>query len=318
MRPSRRDILIATRRSKLALTQAEWVGRLLQKLNPGVEVRYVTLDSEGDRVTDHPLASVGGKGLFTRSIERTLLDGKADIAVHSLKDVPTEPTEGLLIAAIPTRLPVHDVLVSRHGRALCDLPQGATMGTCSPRRGAQLLRLRPDLKVVAMRGNVDTRLAKVLDQGLFDATLLAAAGLLRLGLDRFAQAALSCRDVLPAAGQAALAVQCRVDDHISLRRCIPLNDSAASIAVTAERQVVAALGADCHSPVAVLCEPIEGLCWRIRARVLSPTGSVCIEADETGSAKTVRKLAKVIADKLIAQGARQVLRQAVLVPSTAS
>lgn len=310
MRPSRRDIVIATRRSKLALVQAEMVGRALQKLNPNVQMRYVTLESEGDRVTDHPLASLGGKGLFTRSIEQALLEGKADIAVHSMKDVPTQPTEGLVITAVPRRLDVRDLLVSRLGIAITDLPQGATLGTCSPRRAAQVLRLRPDLKVLPMRGNVDTRLSKVLNQNLFDATLLAAAGLARLGIAHDLLKPISVADVLPAAGQAALAIQCRVDDHTSIRRCLPLNDAESNTAVNAERSVVAALGADCHSPVAVLCEPVERLHWRLRARVLSTDGKACLEVDETGPAKTIRKLEQRVAKQLIEQGAREWLRHA--------
>lgn len=318
MRPSRRDIVIATRRSALATVQSESIGQRLKGLNPRVGLRLVPLESEGDRVIDHPLAAVGGKGLFTRAIEQALLEGKADIAVHSLKDLPTEPTPGLVIASIPRRLPVHDVLISRHGGGLDGLPQGAAIGTCSPRRQAQVLRLRPDLKVSPMRGNVDTRIKKVLDEHRFDATLLAAAGLARLGLDRHAGSPLTVDQVLPAAGQGALAVQCRADDHICLRRCMPLNDAATSLAVTAERQVVADLGADCHSPLAVLAEVVGLRELRIRVRVLAPDGSACLEADQTGPAKTARKLCGLIAERLIAGGARQILhdaaRAAVVVP----
>jgi hydroxymethylbilane synthase len=296
------------------MAQSESIGRWLNRLNPRVEMRLVGLESEGDRVIDHPLAAVGGKGLFTRAIEQALLEGKADIAVHSLKDMPTQPTAGLVIAAIPRRLPVHDVLIARKAATIHDLPHSASIGTCSPRRQAQLLKLRGDLRVSPMRGNVDTRLRKVLDEQQFDGTLLAAAGLIRLGLDAGAQAAIPVEEVLPAAGQGALAIQCRVDDHISLRRCMPLNDAATSLLVNAERQLVADLQADCHSPLAVLAQEAGRNQLRIRARVLSPDGATCLEADLSGPTKSVRKLCRTMADQLLSQGARQILQDAAKVP----
>lgn len=310
MRPSRRDIVIATRRSKLAVAQSQAIGRWLAQLNPRVGLRLVTLESEGDRVLDHPLAAVGGKGLFTGAIEQALLDGSADIAVHSLKDLPSEATPGLVIAAIPARMPPHDVLICREGGSIEGLAVGATVGTCSPRRHAQLRRLRGDLKITPMRGNVDTRLRKVLEEQRFDATLLAAAGLLRLGLEEHTSRPIPMEQVLPAAGQGALAVQCRVDDHLSLRRCMPLNDATTSLCVHAERQIVADLGADCHSPLAVLAQPGEDDRLRLRARVLSHDGSTCLEADETAPAKSIPLVCRSVVKKLLDRGARHLLDEA--------
>lgn len=310
MRPSKRDILIATRRSRLARAQAEGVGRLIHRQHPRVGMELIPLDSEADRIPDHPLAKYGGKGLFTRSIDRAVLQKQADIAVHSLKDLPTESTPGLVIVATPKRLPAHDVLIAPEARSIDELPEGARVGTSSPRRRGQLLRLRPDLEVVPLRGNVETRIAKVLDRREVDATLLAAAGLERLGLSEHATCPIPVEQVLPAAGQGALAVQIRLDDHISMRRCMPLNDAMTGIAVNAERQVVAALEADCHSPVAVLAEPAEDQQLRLRARVLSPDGSACAEADETGTTKNLRALTDRVVNRLVQQGARQMLREA--------
>jgi hydroxymethylbilane synthase len=310
VRPSKRDIVIATRRSRLAVTQSETVGQLLARLSPRVSMRLVTMESEGDKITDHPLAAFGGKGLFTRSIEQALLDGKADIAVHSFKDLPTEPTPGLVIAATLRRYPVNDVLIARDAERIEDLPKNAVVGTCSPRRAAQVLRIRGDLKIVAMRGNVESRLRKVLEEETVDATLLAAAGLMRLGLDQHAANIIPAEQVLPACAQAALAVQCRADDHVTLRRCMPLNDAATSVCVHAERQVVGELGADCHSPVAVYAEILAHDEMRIRARVLLPDGSRCVEAEATGPVRLNRKLCHQVAISLLDQGARQMLQEA--------
>jgi hydroxymethylbilane synthase len=310
VRPSRRDIVIATRKSKLALTQSETIGRWIHRLNPRVNLRLQPMESEGDKITDHPLAALGGKGLFTRSIEQALLKGEADIAVHSYKDMPTELTTGLIVAATPAREAAHDVLISAKADDLRSLPKGATLGTCSPRRAAQAMRLRGDLKIVPMRGNVDTRVRKAIEDGEVDAVLLAAAGLKRLGLESHLAKPVPFEQVLPAAGQGALAIQCRVDDHVTLRRCLPLSDAATSTAVNAERAVAAALGADCHSPIAVLAEAAGGGLLRLRARVLSIDGKTCLEADQTGSTKKLRDLVAEVAGLLIDQGAVKVLREA--------
>lgn len=322
MRRSRKPIVIASRRSRLARVQAELVGKALGRLHPAVAIEYRWIESEGDQIPDQPLSAHGGKGLFTRRIEQALLSGEADLAVHSFKDLPARDTPGLAIAAVPRRADVRDCLVSREGyAAVDDLPEAAVVGTSSPRRAAQLLRQRPDLRVRLIRGNVDTRLHKVMEghQGtpLYDAAVLAVAGLQRLGLPEHAAHPLDTDLMLPAACQGALAIQCRADDHVTLTRCLPLNDPAAATAAHAERSVVAALSADCDSPIAVLGEPCEpdapprrsnDVHWfRLRVRILSPDGQTCLEADEKVRTKDLRRLVKRVVKDLDAQGARQVL-----------
>lgn len=301
------------------------VGQVLSRLHPAVAVEYRWIDAEGDRLADQPLSEHGGKGLFTGTLERALLAGEADLAVHSLKDLPARDTPGLVIAAVLHRADVRDCLISRDGAdSLRALPAGAVVGTSSPRRAAQVLRLRPDLRVEPIRGNVDTRIRKVLEAeggaARYDAALLAVAGLQRLGRAELAERVIPLEEVLPANGQGALAVQCRADDHVTLTRCLPLNDPVASTAVHAERQVVAALGCDCHSPIAVLCEPADLPAsgarskaaqdgYRLRVRVLSRDGQRCLEVDETARARDLRRLVKQVVQDLVRQGAPQLLAE---------
>lgn len=292
----------------------------MARLHPGVSVEYRWIESEGDQIPGS-LANTGGKGLFTRTLERALLLGQADLAVHSLKDLPAGDSAGLTIAAVPRRADVRDCLISReHAKSLAELPAGAIVGTSSPRRAAQVLRARPDLRVDVIRGNVDTRLRKVLepqDQPQYDATLLAAAGLLRLGLTEHTTAVLSTDQMLPAACQGALALQCRADDHVTLTRTLPLNDPAAATATHAERQILSMLNADCHSPISVLVEPIESeqpvkrgsaVPWfRLRVRVMSQDGKTCLEVDEKTPGKTLRQLVKQTVKDLRNRGGRQLM-----------
>lgn len=307
MRPSRRNIVIATRNSQLARTQSQAVGSYLQQLNPRVTVEYVYIESEGDKVRNHPLAAIGGKGLFTRSIENALLSEKADIAIHSYKDLPTEETPGLVIAATTARRSPNDVLISRHGKTIDALPHSATIGTCSSRRAAQLLKLRPDLHIEVLRGNVDTRIRKVIEEQQFDGTLLALAGLQRLGINEYNDATLSVEDMLPACAQGSLAIQCRADDHVTIRRLLPLNDATTSTAVTAERLIASGLNTDCHSAIAALSELVAPNEFRIRARVLSTDGKTCLSGDETATSKNVRKACEKIVSDMKAQGAVELL-----------
>ena len=283
MRQSRRPIIIASRRSLLARVQAEAVGRALQEKHPQTKIEYRWIESEGDQLPDRSLADAGGKGLFARAVERALVNGEADLAVHSLKDLPAnEATPGLMIVAIPRRCDARDCLITRHGKSINDLPEGATLGTASPRRAAQAKRLRPDLKIELIRGNIETRLKRVLDEERYDATLLAMAGLQRAGFEEHARYPVDPSVMLPAAGQGALAIQCRGDDHVTISRCLFLNDATTAAAVHAERRVVAALDGDCHSPIAVFVEPVAGeaeAVSRMRARVLSPDGQTCLEFD---------------------------------------
>jgi len=322
MRRSKKPIVIASRTSPLARVQAQMVGRGLGKLNPTLEVKYVWVESDGDRIQSGPLSAVGGKGLFTKSVEKIVLNGDADIAVHSMKDLPAdEITPGLQIAAVPRRADVRDVLIGKNGAINIDeLAKGANVGTSSPRRASQLKRVRPDLTLETIRGNVDTRLSKVMGEGaLHDATLLAAAGLSRLGHRDYLSKPLDVEAMLPAACQGALGIQCRRDDHVSLTRLLPLNDPATSTAIHAEREVVSGLGADCHSSIAVLAEQVDpsetqakrnadSHWFRLRVRVLSPDGSELIEADERCKTQELRRLVKRLVNELDGQGAKGLLK----------
>ena len=250
-------VTLGSRGSALALAQTRWVAERLQEAHPGLEVTVEIFSTAGDRIQDRPLPAIGGKGLFTRELEEALLDGRIDGAVHSLKDLPTEMTPGLVLGAIPARENPADLLVSRFGGGLADLPPGARVGTSSPRRRAQLARLRPDLQFTDLRGNVPTRLRKVRED-VVDATLLAAAGLARLGLLEEADGwALPPELMLPAPGQGALALQIRAGDARMAELAAALHDPATAQAVAAERAVLAALGTGCSAPVGALAR-IEG------------------------------------------------------------
>jgi hydroxymethylbilane synthase len=330
VRRSRRPLRIASRRSHLARAQAEAVGQSLGRLHPNVRVEYVWIESEGDRQGDRPLSESGGKGLFVRAVERALLEDRADVAVHSMKDVPAgddgRPGVALSIAAVPARADVHDCLITPASEAdgadrgeprIEDLPPSPVVGTASPRRAAQLLRLRGDVRIELIRGNIETRLRKVVEDGRFAATLLAAAGLLRVDLHTYASQRIPLDQMLPAAGQGALAVQCRADDHVTLRRCLPLNDPAAAQAVHAERRVVAALHGDCHSAIAVLVEPLQvehngrpTAGYRLRARVLSGDGRQMAAYDDQGPARGLSALVSACIEHLEAQGAADLLKRA--------
>ena len=313
MRKSPRSIVIASRRSLLARAQAEAVGRTLQRLHHGVTVEFRWIESEGDRQSGQSLALSGGKGLFARAIEQALLNGQADLAVHSLKDLPVQTTPGLAIVAIPSRGDARDCLISPCAATIEQLPNGASIGTASPRRGAQLLRLRPDLRMALLRGNVETRLRKVLDERQVDATLLSMAGLKRLGLARHADKPIDPSALLPSAGQGALAIQCRADDHVSVSRCLPLNDPTTSAATHFERQVVLGLQGSCQSPIAVYAEPTdaEASWFDLRARVLSPDGQTCIEAEHAHvSSSRMSRIADAMVGSLLAGGAAAILQAA--------
>lgn len=324
MRRSTRPIIIASRRSALARVQAEMVGKALSKRHPNLAVEYRWIESEADR-TPGSLAEHGGKGLFTRSIEQALLASKADLAVHSLKDLPAaddEQTPALTLAAIPKRSDHRDCLIARNGwRSFDELPEAAVLGTSSPRRAAQALRLRPDLRIALIRGNVDTRIRHVIDpagQPQYDATLLACAGLKRIGQKDLATQVLDVQQMLPAAAQGALAIQCRADDHVSLTRCLPLNHAPTATAVHAERQMVAALGADCHSAVAVLASPVapektrakrnaDAHWFSLTVRVMAPEGSSILEASEQVKTPELRRLVKRMARDLLSRGAAELI-----------
>ena len=304
-------VLVGSRSSQLALTQSRWVADALARAWPGLTFEIVHITTTGDRRTE-PLPAIGGKGLFTKELEEALLRGEIDLAVHSLKDLPTELPEGLTVGAIPCRAPVSDALITATGVGLAGLPSGALVGTSSLRRGAQLLRARPDLRTAPIRGNVETRLRKV-REGQFDATVLALAGLTRLGLADRASEVLPLDVMLPAPGQGALGIEIRAADarvfvcHTQIAELVAaIHDAAAAAAVTAERALLAALGGGCSLPLGA-CAQLDGDALRLRAVLLSPDGTAACRADRTGPASDPVGLAEAAAADLRAAGADRIL-----------
>jgi hydroxymethylbilane synthase len=293
-------LTIGSRGSQLALWQANWVKSRLETL--GTECRIEIIKTTGDKIQDVPLAKVGSKGLFTKEIEEALLAGTIDLAVHSLKDLPTVLPEGLTLAAIPEREDVRDALV---GTTLDALPHGAKVGTSSLRRAAQLRALRPDLVLETIRGNVDTRLRKQAE-GQYDAIVLAAAGLRRLGwADRIAQT-LEPETMCPAVGQGALAIETRDDQGEGYHACRQLNHRETEAAVTAERAVLAALGGGCQVPIGAHAI-LNGDSMYLRAVVISPDGATLIKKNVTGPAANAASMGRALADELLAAGGREIL-----------
>lgn len=267
-----------TRGSALALWQTRHVMALLTAAQPDIQAEYEIIVTRGDQIVDTPLPLIGGKGVFTAELEAALRDGRIDAAVHSLKDLPTDAPEGLIIGAIPARGSAADALISREGYTLATLPAGARVGTSSPRRKAQLLHRRPDLQVIDIRGNVDTRLRKALAvDGDYDALVLAQAGLERLGRLEAVSEVLAFADMLPAPGQGALAAQCRAD-AASRARLTVIDDAATRAAVTAERAFLAGLGGGCSVPVAAYGAWERDQLW-LRGRVTAPDGSRQIDVE---------------------------------------
>ncbi|HVU13868.1 MAG TPA: hydroxymethylbilane synthase [Phototrophicaceae bacterium] len=299
-----KTVRLGTRGSALARWQTDHVAALLKAAHPDVHVEVEVITTQGDRVIDKPLAQVGGKGVFTAELEAALRSGAIDFAVHSLKDLPTDSPDGLTIGAIPERANPSDVLVSRDGFTLVTLPQSARVGTSSRRRAAQLLHLRPDLQILDIRGNVDTRIRKALDGG-YEAILLAFAGLERLGRLEAISQQLSLDDMLPAPGQGALAVQCR-DEAASLDLLAPIRHAATTSAVTAERAFLAGLGGGCSLPIAAYAE-VDGATLYLRGRVNSPDGKQQIDVKLTGQVDQAETLGYGLADQALAQGAAALL-----------
>ena len=289
-------LVIASRGSQLALWQARWVAAQLSAA--GHQCRIEIVKTTGDKITDVPLAKVGTKGLFTREIEEALLDGRAQLAVHSLKDLPTELPDGLVLAAVPEREDPRDAVV---GSKLADLPLGARVGTSSLRRAAQLRQLRPDLQVESVRGNLDTRLRK-LDEGQYDAILLAAAGLKRLGWGGRIAEILAPEQMCPAVGQGALAIETRAGfEGVAL-----LDHPATHAAVLAERAVLRALGGGCQVPIGAYAT-LSGDRIHILAIVAAPDGTQVIRANAEGAAADAAQIGARLADDLLKRGARHIL-----------
>lgn len=295
-------LVIASRGSQLALWQATWVQGRLAAL--GHECRIEIIKTTGDKITDVPLAKVGGKGLFTKEIEEALLDGRAQLAVHSLKDLPTELPEGLVLAAVPEREDPSDAIV---GKRLDELPHGARVGTSSLRRAAQLRKLRPDLAIESVRGNLDTRLRK-LDEGKYDAILLAAAGLKRLGWGGRIAEILPAGRMCPAVGQGALAIETRASGA-GFDAVRALDDPPTHAAVAAERGLLAALGGGCQVPIGAHAT-VAGNELRLLGVVASPDGADLVRSESRGAVKDAAEIGKRLGEELLAMGARSILEAA--------
>lgn len=304
-------LIFATRPSKLARWQTQWVMHALQNLHPNLECEEKIITTQGDRILDRPLPEIGGKGLFTQELESELLSGSVHCAVHSLKDLPVENPTGLTVGCIPVRAEVRDALISGKGYTLATLPTNASIGTSSLRRAAQILAQRPDVQTESLRGNVDTRLRKALD-GQYDAIILAGAGLTRLGLDNHVSDWLSLDAMLPAPGQGALAVQCRADDAATLDLLAAMDDKATRMAVTAERAFLSGLGGGCSVPVAAYAEIVgdQRLEIRLTGLVISEDGKQSVHVARQGP--DAQLLGRELAQHAIAQGASEILRSSVV------
>jgi hydroxymethylbilane synthase len=287
----------------LALTQTKWVVEQLKMQMPEAEFELREIVTKGDRILDVTLSKVGGKGLFVKEIEQSLLDGETDFAVHSLKDMPAELPDGLVIGAIPKRVDPRDVLLSKEGRQLDELPQGALVGTSSLRRAAQLLAYRPDLRIESVRGNIDTRIRK-LTEGNFDAIVLAAAGLERVDWQGEVSQYLPVEISLPAVGQGALAIECRADDDATLALLRLLDDEPTRLAVSAERTFLHKLQGGCQVPIAAYATVDAGVIT-LTGLVGSPDGTKICKSTAVGS--DPRELGQQVADAVLGQGAGEIL-----------
>ncbi|MBI4442880.1 MAG: hydroxymethylbilane synthase [Acidobacteria bacterium] len=313
------ELILVSRGSPLALQQSNWVKAELERRVAGLLVKIVKVRTTGDRMRSQPLPQIGGKGLFTREIEEALLAGRAHLAVHSLKDLPTELPPELILAAVPQREDPRDALVSREGREgkkLAELPRSARVGTSSIRRTAQLRRLRPDLVIEPLRGNLGTRLRK-LREGNLDAIVLAAAGLRRMGFEDQITEYFEEETLCPAVGQGALGIEARAGDEAILRALAVLEDPAARLAVTAERALLAHLGGGCQIPIAALARCEQGEI-RLAAMVISPDGCQLVNTVESvplaamdkanqAALDTAEALGKKAAENLLQQGAGKIL-----------
>jgi len=310
---TKNKVVIGTRGSKLALWQAEWVRSELRKLNPGLEIELNKIKTTGDKILDVPLAKVGGKGLFVKEIEEALLRGEADLAVHSMKDVPTEFPEGLYLAVICEREDPRDAFISqvRDGKPrfakFMDLPQGATVGTSSLRRACQLLNIRPDIKIAQLRGNLETRFRK-LDEGQFDAMILAAAGVKRLGWQARITEVIEPKISLPAIGQGAVGIECRTDDEFINKLIAPLNHNETSICVRAERALLRKLEGGCQVPIAAHAV-IRDNRLIMDGLVGSVNGDRLIREHAEGDIKDAEAIGVGLAESLLSKGADRILAE---------
>ncbi|MGA9755217.1 MAG: hydroxymethylbilane synthase [Desulfobaccales bacterium] len=299
------DIKIGTRGSALALAQSRWVAAQLSGSDPGCRVELIIIKTTGDKVQDVPLAQIGGKGLFIKEIEEALLRGQVDLAVHSLKDMPAEVPAGLMLGAVPPREDCRDAFISSRYASLVEIPSGGRVGTGSLRRRVQLLHRRPDLEVVPLRGNVDTRLKKMEDLNL-DGLILAAAGLNRLGLGHIYRGCVPESDMLPAVGQGALGLEVRTEDHGLRERLAFLDDAPTRLAVTAERAFLARLEGGCVVPVAALGR-VAGDSLHLEALISDLEGRRLLKDQRSGPVAEAVSLGISLAETLLAQGGAEIL-----------
>ena len=303
----RKYIKIGTRGSLLATTQSTWVKNQIEAQHPGVTVELVKIVTKGDKILDVPLAKVGGKGLFVKEIEEALLRKDVDLAVHSMKDVPSELPDELHLGIIPERENPHDAFISNNHATLSDLPQGAAVGTSSLRRRSQLAALRPDLDIVDLRGNLDTRLRK-LDEGQFEAIILAAAGLNRLGMSSRASGYFTAKEMLPAVGQGALGIELRKDDAELLEGLTFLNDEKTTVAVAAERAFLYRLEGGCQVPIGAFAEVDNGAV-ELTGLVASIDGATVLKETMQGPGEEAQLLGTRLADKLLEMGGKEILEE---------
>ncbi|WP_019838117.1 hydroxymethylbilane synthase [Acinetobacter towneri] len=301
-----KTLKIATRQSPLALWQAEHIRARLEAMHADLTVELVTFVTQGDKILDTPLAKIGGKGLFVKELEAALMDGRADLAVHSMKDVPMALPEGLSLAVICEREDPFDAFVSNHYASFADLPQGAKVGTSSLRRKCQILKARPDLDIIDLRGNVGTRLSK-LDDGQYDAIILASAGLRRLGLAERIRHTIQPDVSLPAVGQGALGLECRSQDQAVLDLILPLMHAETNVCVRAERAFNAYLEGGCQVPIAGYATLQNGQ-LQIEGRVGSVDGRTILKAVQHGAPEQAEMLGEELAKALLAQGAGELLK----------
>ncbi|MCO8059739.1 hydroxymethylbilane synthase [Acinetobacter towneri] len=301
-----KTLKIATRQSPLALWQAEHIRARLEAMHADLTVELVTFVTQGDKILDTPLAKIGGKGLFVKELEAALMDGRADLAVHSMKDVPMALPEGLSLAVICEREDPLDAFVSNHYASFADLPQGAKVGTSSLRRKCQILKARPDIEIIDLRGNVGTRLSK-LDDGQYDAIILASAGLKRLGLEQRIRHTIQPDLSLPAVGQGALGLECRSQDQAVLDLILPLMDADTNLCVRAERAFNAYLEGGCQVPIAGYATLQNGQ-LQIEGRVGSVDGQTILKAVQYGAPEQAEILGEELAKALLAQGAGELLK----------
>jgi hydroxymethylbilane synthase len=299
-------VRIGTRGSHLALAQTRWVEAQLQALHPGLATELVIIKTTGDKLKDVPLAQIGGKGLFIKEIEEALLAGEVDLAVHSLKDMPAEMPPGCTLGAVPEREDCRDAFISHHYASLEEIPAGGRVGTGSLRRKVQILHRRPDLKVVHLRGNVDTRLRKLETEGL-DAIILAAAGLKRLGLGHIPRGYLSESEMLPAIGQGALGLEVRGSDRTVLELLQPLNHVPTQVAVTAERAFLARLEGGCQVPVAALGR-LESGALSLEALISDVEGRQVLQDRLAGRPEEAESIGRRLAEMLLLRGGRKILQ----------